>query len=495
MDRLTILVNTIVLLLKEKNDKNIERAKKILEILEESNIKTYSGDSDIYGKLMNILDKIIVDDIEENNAVYENIKLILSNRQDILKSIENIRKIEDGKELQSSLKYLKRTIDDFIKRSEIIKILQVNLYKIKTESTIDEIDRNLQEMIDRFLKLITLNRRTDDAMVEEIDLESDDDIILNVIKRIKDRRKDEHVFKTGWSCLNETTQGGLRKGEFVTIAGLQHNYKSGFTFSLFTQIVTLNKPAIRFENKKPLAILFSLEDENENVFEFIYRYLKITNESEVVDINNVSEEEMKDYIKKELTKNGFSVKILRMDPNYITPRKLKDKIESYKLSGYDVQVVFVDYLSQIQKDGLAQGGPTGSDLKNLFKMFRNYANREKILFVTPHQISTDAKRLLSNGLPPLEFVKFIANKGFYDGSKRLDQEIDLELYIHIAKKDKKPVLTVQRGKHRIPTTIPDEKKFFMLEFIYPNKAPIPGESEDHKPCMRDEDLDSMELEF
>ena len=31
------------------------------------------------------------------------------------------------------------------------------------------------------------------------------------------------------------------------------------------------------------------------------------------------------------------------------------------------------------------------------------------------------------------FVKFVAEKGYYSGSKQLDQEVDLEIYIQIQK--------------------------------------------------------------
>lgn len=87
------------------------------------------------------------------------------------------------------------------------------------------------------------------------------------------------------------------------------------------------------------------------------------------------------------------------------------------------------------------------------------------------QISTDGKTLIRNGANEATFVKEIAGKGYYMGTKQLDQIVDLELYIHIARVNRKPYLTVQRGKHRSPVIIEDEKMFFMLPF--PHKAPIP----------------------
>ncbi len=89
--------------------------------------------------------------------------------------------------------------------------------------------------------------------------------------------------------------------------------------------------------------------------------------------------------------------------------------------------------------------------------------RKRIPFITPHQLSSEAKKLLREDRP--DFVKVIAEKGYWDGCTRLDQELDLELYIHIEKLNKKSYLTVQRGKHRLPTVIPESKKYIVLPFM------------------------------
>lgn len=62
------------------------------------------------------------------------------------------------------------------------------------------------------------------------------------------------------------------------------------------------------------------------------------------------------------------------------------------------------------------------------------------------------------------FVKDIANKGFYDGCRTLDQEVDLELYIHKIISDNKSWLAVQRGKHRLIKQTPEEYKYTVLPF-------------------------------
>lgn len=56
--------------------------------------------------------------------------------------------------------------------------------------------------------------------------------------------------------------------------------------------------------------------------------------------------------------------------------------------------------------------------------------------------------LIRNGMDE-QFVAEIKNKGYYDGCRTLDQEVDMELYIHIVKVDGRSYLTLQRGKHRV----------------------------------------------
>jgi len=492
MDKVSILTNMVILLLKNKDEATIAQANKLIEYFSNT-LKNFNGSGDIIKELVGIVETLTIKDVENKEAFIDNLKLILSNRKDVINLINKYKDTDFNKD-KSVRRYLSNTIDEFLKKEELVKLLQYSLYKVKTDSSLVSIEKNLSEMMEKFNKLNSLKKTEDLGVVEEVDIDADDGVLDNIVTRIKQRRDEKFIYSTGWECLNVMTQGGLRLGEFTTIAGLQHNYKTGFTLSLFTQMVTINKPIQRYKDKKPLAVLFSLEDENENVFEFIYKYLKITYDNEVVkDFDKHDDKEVVKYIKDKLKMNGWSVKIIRMDPNDITWFDIKKKMELYQLEGYDLQVVFIDYLSQIRKDGLAQG-PAGSDLKDLFKKARNFSNISKVLFVTPHQLSSDANQLLRNQLPPLEFVKYIANRNYYDGSKRIAQEIDLELYIHIAKKDKKPVLTVQRGKHRGHPNLDDEVKYALIEFVIKNNAPIPGDGEHYKPCMKNSS-DELELDI
>lgn len=95
---------------------------------------------------------------------------------------------------------------------------------------------------------------------------------------------------------------------------------------------------------------------------------------------------------------------------------------------------------------------------------------------SPWQLSTEAKQLIRNGVPEKTFVKDVAGRGYTEMSKQIDQVVDLEMYIHIAKLENGYGLTCHRGKHRVPSIIDDKDKYFILKF--PNKAPIPEDVND-----------------
>lgn len=82
--------------------------------------------------------------------------------------------------------------------------------------------------------------------------------------------------------------------------------------------------------------------------------------------------------------------------------------------------------------------------------------------MTPHQLSTEAKMLTRQGVE--SFVKEIANKGYYDSCRTIDQEVDLEVAIHIEKVNGRSYLTMQRGKHRKVTPTPQKDLYCVLPF-------------------------------
>lgn len=86
--------------------------------------------------------------------------------------------------------------------------------------------------------------------------------------------------------------------------------------------------------------------------------------------------------------------------------------------------------------------------------------------------------MLRGGIKGKEFINEVANKGYFQGSRQLDQVVDLELYLTKVSVKRKWKLIVGRGKDRQPGILPDEKMVFSLPF--PKNAPIKENINDDK---------------
>lgn len=62
------------------------------------------------------------------------------------------------------------------------------------------------------------------------------------------------------------------------------------------------------------------------------------------------------------------------------------------------------------------------------------------------------------------FVAEIAGKNYWDGSKRIANEADLEIFVDIVERDKKHYLAIHRGKHRTVKATPLKYRHFYLPF-------------------------------
>jgi hypothetical protein len=320
------------------------------------------------------------------------------------------------------------------------------------------------------LEALTIQTKTKDPGIVDVLNIGDESSMGEVLNRVKTQKEEGGKFLTGWKKLNEMTQNGFRRGTMVMINALQHSYKSGFTQSLFAQFALHNKPLMNDVNKKPLLLYISFEDDSEIYVEFLYRYLYYNEHKTLPDLTAVTGSEVAAYMKKRLSVNGFHVELLRVNPSEWTYKNLFNKILEYEAAGYEVHACLVDYLAKLPTTGCISSGPMGTDVRDLFNRVRNFFSAKNILFITPHQLSTEAKQLIRNGVPAISFVKEIAGKGYTEGSRQLDQVVDLEIYLHKATINRKWVLTVQRGKDRTPGILDDDKMYFVLPF--PKGAPI-----------------------
>lgn len=284
------------------------------------------------------------------------------------------------------------------------------------------------------------------------------------------------ILKCGWQAINRMLgdHKGFRRGEFVLVGALQHNYKTGFTLNLFKHLALYNTPYMRDPTKKPLIIHVSAENELHMNIVQLYRSLyendtgEVVDESKFKDLHIPLEErlaniaEAQKYIYDKMSVNGYHVEMWRCDPSTTTYQSIFDMVAYFESQGYEIHAIVFDYLNMISKGGCNLTGPTGSEIRDLIRRVRNFMAPRGITFITPHQLSTEAKKMVRAGVN--DFVKHLEGKGYYDSCGTVDQEVDLEIFIHIVTVNGEDFLTIQRGKHRKPVATEHKHRYTVLPF-------------------------------
>lgn len=426
-----------------------------------------------------VLDRIDREEPFDLNVFLPDVELLLEKDPVLLRQIAGslVKQLTEI-EIKSLISEMISDLNSFVRETKLVDIFtnasSTLLFKLDSIPNIGEYVRETITELEPLASNSTAE--SDPAIVREVDFIDLDDVV-GVFEDVITRSSDTGIYMLGWQSINKMTQGGLRPGEFVTIGALQHKYKTGLTMSITLQLPRLNKPIMRPEDegKKPLLVRISSEDSMENNFQFMYQYLK-ANDGEFINVrklDDISPMEMGKYIYDKMVVNGWSIKMLRVDPSKWTYADIFNTVMRYEAQGFVVKIVVFDYLTMIPTTGCIQGA-LGADKRDLIRRVRNFMSAKQILFITPLQLSSEAKQLTRNGVPDVALVKEVSEKGYYADSRQLDQEIDLELYCHLAFQSQgggkeKAYLTVGRGKHRLPTVIESESdRFTILPFPGPN---------------------------
>lgn len=372
-----------------------------------------------------------------------------------------------GEKTQESIKRLcigyRETLRSYLSRSKVKEILKAASTKaLFQEETIDwrHFVREIHTELEPFTMVGTETKHP--SLVDEVDF-SDLSKIESIMNKAQEESGAEGILKSGWQALNRMTgeHGGFRRGDFVVLGALQHNFKTGFTLSLFKHFALYNTPYMRDPKKKPLLIHLSLENHLTDNIMWLYINLKENETGEPCDPHTVSKEEAAAYVSERLRATGYHIHMCRYDPSDFTIHDFYNMVQGFEADGYEIHAVVIDYLNMMSKRG-CNGGANGADVRDLFRRVRNFCSPRGILAITPHQLSPDAKQLLRMGVD--NFVQEIANKGYWDSCKAIDQEVDLEIIVHIEKVNGESFLTVQRGKHRKPKPTPEADLYTVLKF-------------------------------
>lgn len=386
----------------------------------------------------------------EENEVLQQIKLICGEDTNFFESFERgiVTELKENSIKKTCLN-MRRSLMNHLRNENVKTVVhKANVALVFKPETIPDMRKFVGELVAELEPYQQDAITTDPAIVSQVsfgNLES----ISKVFKDVKEEADGSSILRTGWQGINRMLRGGGRRGEEWIIPALPHMNKSGFALDIFRQINQYNVPLMIDRQKTPLNVFFSFENTIEQNMRYIYcklmanQYRKAVSEAE---LTAMPIEEISKYVYDAMRVNGYEAEMLRVDPTRWGYRDLCNKILEFEAEGYEVHSCVADYLYMLQTTGCTQG-PAGHDVRDMFRRVRNFFNPRKILFMTPHQISTGGKQLIREG--KTEFVKELPGKGYFAGSGQIDQEVDGELYLHIERVNGRAYQTYQRGKHRI----------------------------------------------
>lgn len=404
----------------------------------------------------------------------QRIRINVGDNDKLYQAIENgIQSESDQDVLRKSILNLRRSIENHLKELKVSEVLTsaASSWNYQREKIPDT--RDFLTTVWRQLEPFTaLRAREDPAIIDEVRLGNQEQV-NKVISNIYTSVVENRVYKTGWQGLNRMMQGGIRPGEFWMQAALQHKYKTGFSQSIFNQVAIYNKPMTNIQGRKPALVLYAFEDTTVERFKFIVKQLQYTATREAIEVGDMKMEDMQSIIYSKLRVNGFEIFFYRVDPTKWTYSDLFRHTLEIEQKGYSIEFVMIDYLEKLPTIGCVSSGPMGNDLLDLFTRVRMFYNAKGIACWTPHQLSTECKKLIRGSVTEDKLVQVIVGRGYYKGSSQLDQIPDGLLITHIFPYNDKWYLAIQRDRHRISSIIPEKYKYMLLEF--PKDMPIPDD--------------------
>ena len=384
-------------------------------------------------------------------------------------------------ELKKSVLTLRKQLSDHFREKKISEMFRKASADINfNRDKIENLSTYVQEFLTSVEPYSYENKIKDPAVLASIDFGNKEEV-RKTYSLLRKEAGVTRVYKTGFKGLNEMFDGGLHAKETSMNLSLPHNYKTGLSLTLFSQVLRYNIPKTQDPKKIPCMVRISFEDELEENLKFLFIQMRYTETREFVKIEDYDEDFITEYVSSRLEANGWRVFMKRVDPTQWTYKDITNYVVDLESQGFSVEGLWLDYMGLVPTTGCIQGN-AGEALRDMLRRLRNFAAARGALFHTPHQLSTEAKGLLRGITTPAMFVKDVAEKGYAAGSKQLDHELDLEFYHHKFQHGKDWYLGIQRGKHR-SHMIFDEKKFCILPFPS-NLMPIPDDINDDSPILR-----------
>lgn len=306
---------------------------------------------------------------------------------------------------------------------------------------------------------------------------------FQIIEMAKKENSRQGILRLGLHALNQMLEpdGGLRRSKFYLINALTNRGKSLTMAHILASVGLYNVPMLRNNAKIPTLLMESSEDTMDLIIMRMYKLALSVQGQLDGDFQVDAAEDIVSTIVKCFKDNGWFLIINQIEANKDSMQGMFDRVRNLEMKGHEIIFYGYDYLGLVPIDKIP--GESKSDkLQILFRRVRSFMIARGICFVTPHQLSPEAKKMLKETDDESEvyFAREVAGKSMTETSTKITNEVDVELTIHVAKTPTKNYFTACVGKSRGEGCEPSKRfAIYDLDPIHGLKHDING-----KPAFR-----------
>lgn len=288
---------------------------------------------------------------------------------------------------------------------------------------------------------------------------------FDIIEMAKKENSKEGILRTGIQGLNQGLEpdGGFRRGKMYMLEALTNRGKSFGMAHILASVGMYNVPMLRNKAKIPTLLFESSEDTMDLVIMRMYKLSCTIDLQTDSDFQTAETTNIVDVIAQCFKKNGWYLVMNQIEAYKDNIANMFARVRKLELQGHEIIFYGYDYLA-LQNIDKVPGESKSDKLQLVYRRVRSFTTARGICFVTPHQLSPEAKKLLKelDDESEVYFAREVAGKSMTETSTKITNEVDGVICIHVAKTATKTYFTGAIGKQRGEGCAP-EKRFFIYD--------------------------------
>ena len=452
------IVNALALLFWENQISSGSDSKALVKnIMQYANPGKNSTDSDRVKEIYEGLQVLILkmtsrqDLCKNRELIVQNVRMIAADEPYVVDIVEGALDLHlDEAAIKNHCRLLIQELNDVIRKAEFRKRFQEFSKDVlygDGDFQLNEVARSMITHFEGYAHDKSDKPEHTPGVMDFVDF-NDEESLKAIFTRARDQISPDEIIKFGLQGLNRMfgEQMGGRRGEMVLVGGLQHHFKSGLTMMMTRGAALYNIPKLKDPTKKPAIVLISSENDLPINMQTMYKQCVEPTLGRQIKKNEIDPNIAAQFMKEKFAENGWHFLMFRINPDEFTFSSLQSLTLGLEADGYEIVVMTFDYLAMMSSKGFDNGGITGREKQAMFKRTRNFMVMRHVLFITPHQLSTEALSIERDR--PGQFLNEILNRAYYNECKTIAQEVDFEVNIQKQIVDGVAYLNLGRGKHR-----------------------------------------------